>query len=307
MKPITIIIFLSFFVTSNAQDTTTALTRPKLEKMPVQIFNSDRAILANTTETIRKGNMAFRVTHHFGDIAGDFGGLKNFFGLDNNVDFRIGFAFGLGDKLDLMAARVKGASAQSQQWELAVKWKMVEQSVGGPGFSVALFANHVVATNAASTFPNRENSYKGFSERSSNAFQLIIAKKMGKVSLQLNPTVVTRGYNISYDQDAFFALGGAGRIPIIDNKINFLFDYFHPFRSDAVKDSFRLVDIHFADPVGVGLEFVTPGHHFRLNFTNATEILENRFIPRTITSWGDGRFRWAFTISRTFRLWLPKK
>jgi hypothetical protein len=307
MKPITAFIFLLSCIQINAQDTTTTVVRAKPEKMPVQIFNSDRAILANTTETIRKGNLAFRVSHHFGDIGGNFGGLKNFFGLDNAVDFRIGFALGLGDKLDLMAARIKGASLRQQEWELAIKWKMVEQAVGGPGFSMALFANHVVATNTASTFPNRENSYKGFSERSSNAFQLIIAKKIGKVSLQLNPTVVTRGYTISYDQDAFFALGGAGKIPLIENKLNFLFDYFHPFRSDAVKDSFRLVDIHFADPVGVGFEFVTPGHHFRLNFTNATEILENRFIPRTITSWGDGQFRWAFTISRTFRLWLPKK
>jgi hypothetical protein len=131
---------------------------------------------------------------------------------------------------------------------------------------------------------------------------------MGKISLQLNPTVVTRGYSISYDQGTMFALGGAVRVPIIESRLNLLVDYFHPFRSEAVEDSFRINDnIEFHDPLGIGFEFLTSGHAFRLNFTNATEILENRFIPRTITSWGDGQFRWCFTISRNFRLWSPGK
>ncbi|HQV60653.1 MAG TPA: DUF5777 family beta-barrel protein, partial [Chitinophagaceae bacterium] len=62
-------------------------------------------------------------------------------------------------------------------------------------------------------------------------------------------------------------------------------------------------NIRFFDPLGVGFEILTSGHIFRLNFTNATEIVENRFIPRTITSWGKGQFRWGFTISRNFTLW----
>jgi hypothetical protein len=104
-----------------------------------------------------------------------------------------------------------------------------------------------------------------------------------------------------------FALGGAIRVPVIENRLNLLVDYFHPFRKEAVEDSFRVNEnIRFYDPLGVGLEFITSGHHFRLNFVNNTEILENRFIPRTISSWGKGQFRWCFTISRTFTLWREK-
>lgn len=298
MRLLTAIAFLAF-LNCSAQDS--------LVKKPIQIFSSDKAINAQTPETVGAGKMAFKVSHNFGDIAGDFGGLKNFFGLDNTTDVRIGFEVGLTRNFDLIAARSKGASLRQQQWELAMKWRMIEQAENGAPLSVALFVNHVVATNKASTFPNRENSYKGFTERSSNAFQLILAKRFGNFSLQLNPTVVTRGYSISYDQGTMFALGGAMRIPIVQNRVNLLFDYFHPFRKEAVEDSFRINDnIRFYDPLGFGLEFITSGHHFRINFTNATEILENRFIPRTITSWGDGQFRWAFTISRNFRLWLAK-
>lgn len=174
--------------------------------------------------------------------------------------------------------------------------------------SVALFANTVIATNKASTFPNQENSYKDFSDRVSNVLQLIIARKMGKISLQLNPTFLTRGYAISYDQKTMFALGGAIRLPLVENKLNLLVDYFHPFRRQAVADSFKVNDnFEFSDPLGIGFEIITSGHVFRLNFANTTEILENRFIPRTISSWGKGQFRWCFAISRTFTLWRDKK
>lgn len=131
---------------------------------------------------------------------------------------------------------------------------------------------------------------------------------MGKVSLQLNPTLVTRGYAISYDQKSIFALGGALKVPVMRN-LNLVVDYFHPFRSQSSRDSFAVqaTPLKFFDPLGIGFEIVTPGHVFHLNFTNATETLENRYIPRTVTSWGKGQFRWGFTIARQFSLWRPKE
>lgn len=279
------------------------------EKKPVEIFVSQKVINANTTQTVPKGKTEFKVTHNFGDIAGDFGGLKNFFGLDNNVDVRIAFQTGIGNKMDLTFARSKGASKQQRLWELGLKYQLLQQMENDPShpLSLAIYANAVVASNTATALPNQDHSYKGINQRTSNVIQLILAKKMGKVSVQLNPTYMARGYKISYDQRNFFALGGAIRIPI-SQKFNIVADYFHPFRSQASKDSFRIKEnVRFYDPLGIGLEVVTGRHVFHLNFTNATEILENRFIPRTVTSWGKGQFRWGFTISRQFTVWKPKK
>ena len=97
-------------------------------------------------------------------------------------------------------------------------------------------------------------------------------------------------------------MGGAIRIPL-SKKIVILADYFHPFRSQRSIDSLG----KFYDPLGIGFEIVTEGHVFHLNFTNAVDILENRFIRKTVTNWGDGEFRWAFTISRNFMLFRDKK
>lgn len=279
------------------------------DKKPVEIFTSQKVINANTTETVGKGKMEFKVSHNFGDIAGSNGGLKNFFGLDNNTDVRIAFQTGIGKKLDLTFARSKGASLQQKLWEMGLKYQILQQLENDPShpFSLAIYGNAVIASNKTSSFPHQDNSYKGIAERTSNAFQLILARKFGKISLQLNPTLVTRGYSISYDQQTIFAMGGALKIPL-SRRFNFIVDYFHPFRSQSSKDSFLLKDnIRFSDPLGIGLEVVTGRHVFHLNFTNATELLENRFIPRTITSWGRGQFRWGFTISRQFTLWKPKE
>lgn len=286
----------------------------KKDKEPasVEIFSSQKAINANTTELVAPGKMEFKITHNFGDFAGKFGGMKNFFGLDQATDVRFAFEFGLSKHIDVTLARARGTDAgrQQRQFEFGLKWKMMDQKENDPShpIAVSLFTNFVIASNTASTTPNLDNSYQDFGDRTSETVQLIIARKFGKVSFQLNPTIVNRGYAVSYDQETFFAMGGALRLPL-SNRFNLIVDYFHPFRRQSVKDSFavRPTPVHFYDPLGVGLEILTGRHVFHLNFTNATEILENRFIPRTTTSWGKGQFRWGFTVSRQFNIAKPKK
>jgi hypothetical protein len=301
MKKLIAGFFILSAITVYSQDST--------EKRPVQIFSSGRTINANTTEMVGAGKMDFNVTHNFGDIAGKFGGIKRFFGLDDATDVRIGFTVGLCDKFQLGVARYKGASAYARLFELSGKYLVMQQRENDPShpLAIAFFANIVASSTTASPNPNQENSFRGFSDRLSDVFQLIVAKKIGKVSVQLNPTYFTRGYSIRYDQKNIFSLGGAIRVPL-GGRFNLVVDYFHNFRNQSSRDSFIVNNnTRFYDPLGIGLEILTSGHVFRLNFTNATEILENRFIPRTVSSWGKGGFRWGFNISRKFNLWREKE
>ena len=244
----------------------------------------------------------------FGDVAGDAGGIKRFFGLDNASDIRIGFQTGLTDKLNLITARTRGGGFIQNQWELGFKYQLLNQvddDTKNP-VSMTLFVNNVLSTQKSSSLPNQENSFENFSDRMSQVAQLIVARKFGKVSFQLNPLYLHTNYVMPNDDQSIFALGGAIRVPV-SNKIILLADYFHPFRSESSKIFFRTQNVKFYDPLGIGVEILTEGHVFHLNFTNATEILENRFIRRTVTSWGDGEFRWAFTMSRNFVLKKNKK
>jgi hypothetical protein len=299
-------LFVPFLALS--QDETEKTEKPK--GTPVEIFTTDKAINATTTTLVGKGKMDFNVVHHFGDIAGKQGGLSNFFGLDNATDTRIAFEVGLGKRLDMTVARYHGASVQQKIMELNMKYLIAQQLQDDPSHpvSILLFANVVAVGSKSSKIPNTENYFEDFGSRLSNAFQIVIARRMGRVSLQLNPTLVTRGHAVSYDQKTIFAMGGAIRFPVSTN-VNIIVDYFHPFRSEASKDSFAVLPtpLKFSDPLGIGVELIKGRHSFHLNFTNSTEIVENRFIPRTVHSWGKGQFRWGFTVSRQFTLWKPKK
>ena len=61
----------------------------------------------------------------------------------------------------------------------------------------------------------------------------------------------------------------------------------------------------FHDVFGIGVEILTAGHVFHLNFTNARNILENRFLAHTTGSWGEGQFRWGFTPHGTLGYSTP--
>jgi len=277
----------------------------------MKVFYSQKLINANTVEVLRKGIMEFRVSHAFGDIGGSNGGVKNFFGLDNSFDVRIGFQAGLTNRLNVLLSRSKGASPVQQLYEIGLKYQFLRQEENDSKhpLSLTLFANSVVSSMNANDQEDQENSFKKFGDRTSEVVQLMIAKKIGKISLQLNPTFVTREYVINGDDKSLFSLGAGARIPLTSRFV-FIADYFHTFRSQASKDLFAdpgRGSLHFYDALGLGFEILTAGHIFHLNFTNATELLENRFIPRTVSNWGEGQFRWSFTISRNFIIFRDKK
>jgi hypothetical protein len=287
------------------------------EQKPVKIFNSERAIVSNTTEPVGRGKMQFVVVHYFDDLAGSNGGLKNFFGLDNSMDVKIGFNIGLTDRLDLTIARAKSGHPRPQLrmekiYELALKYQLMRQLENDPSHPFAMsffFSNTISAMDTAKT---NFYDFKDFGDRMSQVYQLIIAKKFGKVSLQVSPTLIRQGYLINNDlQRTMFALGGTVRFPV-SKSFNMIVDYIHPFRSKESEDAFKSISnfnpgIKFYDPLGIGFEILTSGHVFHLNFTNATQVQEARFIPYNVKSWGEGEFRWGFSIARSFVLWRPKE
>jgi hypothetical protein len=282
--------------------------KKKEEKQPAHLFYSPKLINANTVYMMPKHVLEFRVTHNFGDIGGKFGGIKNFFGLDNAVDVRIGFLYGLSKRLTIAAARYKGDLPIQRIYELGLKWLVLQQFEKDPSHpvSLALYGNAAVATLKSGTNPTGEDFVDGFSDRLSNVAQLMLAKKMGRLSLQLNPTLVHRNHALAWDKKTIFAMGGGARLHL-GGHYSFLVDYFHTFRDDETKQAFASRGTRFHDALGVGFEILTEGHVFHLNFTNATDLLENRFIPNTRSSWGKSQFRWGFTVARDFNLFYKKR
>ncbi len=105
-----LILTLALIAASNillAQDSLTMLLDKEaiVQKKPkkyVPAFAGTQLVNARTTETLHKYQLAFGVGHKFGDMGGDFGGEKSFFGLENSTDVRISFDYGVSDKLTVL-------------------------------------------------------------------------------------------------------------------------------------------------------------------------------------------------------------
>ena len=243
--------------------------------------------------------------------------------MDNAADVKISFQIGLGNRLNIVAARTRGDEGSvgdndvrvgpiQKMWELGLKYQFLKQENDSKHpVSITAYVNTVVSsmdTAGINRAAYEEVDFgNGTANRWSQLVQLMIARRFGNISLQLSPTYVHTGYVVKgKDDKSIFALGGGLRLPIT-KKFFLIADYFHTFRSQESKDFLESHDIHLHDVLGVGVEILTEGHVFHMNFTNARNILENRFIPRTYSSWGDGQWRWGFTISRNFILFRDKK
>lgn len=282
----------------------------KKEKNPVTAtFKSPQIINGQSSETMHRHDLRFVVMHRFGDIAGTYGGVQTFYGLDNSSDILIGFDYGLTDRLSLGVGRAKGSpngtnTDQKQLFYLNGKFRLIRQSTNNKmPFSVTLFGNGVSSGMTSQTTVNSDADFQKFSDRLSYTAQAIISRKFSEnLSVALLPTYVRRNYVSFMDMNNIFALGLGGRMKLT-HRMAFILDYFMSFRSQKSKDYFlQQKGFRFYNPLGVGLEMETGGHVFNFIFTNSTAILENQFIPSTSSSWTKGGFRWGFSISRTFTL-----
>ncbi|ULQ51069.1 DUF5777 family beta-barrel protein [Flavihumibacter fluvii] len=264
-------------------------------------FKGTHLINSRTNETIKKNEIDFRVSHRFGDIAGEYGGENSFFGLENSTDIKISFDYGITNRLTAGISRAKGATAIRQLYEGSLKYKLLEQTANNKmPVSVTAFTNAVVSSMASNTKANTPDHFDQFSDRMSYTGQLIIARKFSdRFSLMLIPTFVHTNYVIASDQNDVWAVGVGGRLKIT-KRMSLIVDYYKTFRGSNSIAQFKTKGLKFYNPLGIGLEFETGGHVFDFNFTNSTALLENQFIPYTTTSWLSGQFRWGFNISRIF-------
>ncbi|SIO41169.1 DUF5777 family beta-barrel protein [Chitinophaga niabensis] len=269
----------------------------------IATFKSTRIINGQSNETLKKGELDFRVAHRFGDLGGEAGGSKTFFGIDNSTDIRIAFEYGITDRLMVGLSRAKGSGNFSQMYEGLAKFKILQQTIDNRiPLGIAVFGNAVVTSMKSSTVESDAAYFDNFSSRMSYTGQVILSRKFGNIlSLAVLPTYVHRNRVVHMDVNDMFAVGVGGRLRF-SKRLALVVDYFLPFREQASKDYFEGRGVKFYNPLGVGLEIETGGHVFSVNFTNSTAILENQFIPETTSTWLEGQFRWGFNISRRFSL-----
>jgi hypothetical protein len=299
-----VILFTTCLWTSKlaAQDLTTIANKneekPKNEVV-ISSFKNFKIVNAQTPMTVPKHNLEFCISHRFGDVAGNAGGVNTLFGFYSISDILFSFDYGVTNNLDLGVGVYKGIGPFDDSYYGSLKYKLLQQTTNNkvPVF-VTLFADANIAAGPASTDPTSDADYASTADRLSYLAQLIIARKVTRqFSIEVLPTYLHRNLVLNGDENDLFALGGGARYRIT-KRFSIIADYFHPF--SAFRSNNELIDVSFYDPIGIGVEIETGGHVFTINLTNSTGIFENEFIPYTTSNWMKGQFRLGFNIGRDF-------
>lgn len=162
------VLFLSAFNGYGQVELEQALTKTgNTHEKVTATFKSTRLINGHSNETIYKKELDFKVDHRFGDIAGSNGGIRKFFGLDNSTDVRIGFEYGISDRLTIGLARAKGANAVQQLYEGSLKYKLFQQTTDDyiPVGLTLFGSNTIAAVQANKDDPTAPTAYENFSDR----------------------------------------------------------------------------------------------------------------------------------------------
>ena len=268
-------------------------------------FKTTKIINAESIETVKAKTMDFRITHRFGNIgAASGGGGHTLYGFDNSEDIRISFDFGITDKLMLGIARSK----KSENIDGVLKYRFLEQTTSNKiPLTIAFYGNIALTARVASQlYGGTINTTEKFIHRFSYISQLILARKFNSsLSLELLPTYSHRNFVKSYinpdngaeEQNDLFALGVGGRIKLT-KRFAILADYFYTLSDYRNNNS----TLPYYAPLALGIEIETGGHVFHLNFTNASAVIANEFIPNTNDNWLKGGYKFGFNISRVFNL-----
>ncbi|GIV28344.1 MAG: hypothetical protein KatS3mg027_2158 [Bacteroidia bacterium] len=305
----TLLLNLCFIQILLAQDDLLNLVNTNNEKQYVfATWKTYRLGNAQTTETIKKNHLEYRILHRFGNIADANKTLNQIahttFGLDNPTDIRMSLEYGVTNDISLGIGR----SRINELIDISGKWRLLKQTTDfKTPVSIALFesigyttmsTDRLYSNVAVKNFPTRE------AHRFNYVTQLIIASKINSwFSFELLPTWLHRNFIVQTlnsntsveDGNDYLIIGAAARFKLT-NRVTFFADYFynfHPYFKNNPNTSM---------PLSVGFEIETGGHVFTLFFANNSAIIENNYLVNTIDSWAKSQIKLSFCISRTFSL-----
>jgi hypothetical protein len=161
-------------------------------------------------------------------------------------------------------------------------------------FSAAIIGTAYGTYMTASSDELSVTSFPEMIHRFNYAMQLSVTRKFHpRISVALMPSYVHRNLVNINDQNGLFSLGGAANIKVTKS-IGLIAEYFYNINTAEMRED-------YFNSLSFGLEWITNGHNFTLNFTNARGFGELQYIALNTADWSQGQFRFGFTITRTFK------
>jgi hypothetical protein len=281
MKNLLAILFLVFpALITVAQDTETT------EDLPVDAPWATATLIDNqTVVSPYKGGLEFEIHHRFGLMKN---GIEDLFGIYAASNIRLGFNYGITDRIMLGAGTTKDYKLQDLQWKYAI---LQQTQSGRIPVSVSYYGNAVIDARAEDAFgPAEQYSWM---HRFSYFSQIIVSRMLNdRFSLQVAPgfiyyNAVDEGY-----KNANFSIHAGGRAKIVGyNSIIVEYDQLLTKQDIETQPKPNL---------SIGYEISTGTHAFQLFVANYSQIINQRNLMYNTNDFSNGDFLVGFNITVRF-------
>lgn len=246
---------------------------------PVETFWTPTLIAQTTTENLQARNLNVTIMHSFGIATRSV--VRNFFGLDNIQNVRLGLDYGITDRWSVGIGR----SSLLNVVDLRTKYALMRQnSDGSDPLSISLKGDLGIVT---------QENRQPFKDDISTLVSGIVSKKINdKISLQLSPMYSYFSSVRTGRENHLFSIGMGSRIKFAD-RYSLIAEYYPVIgnRNAGTSNAFSL-----------GLNIQTGGHVFQLFFASSEWHLEQYVVANNREQFWTGDFRFGFNVNRIFGL-----
>lgn len=239
-----------------------------------------------TTFSPYKGSKVLEIQHRFSQIKE----IADIFGIYGSANTRIGFTYGITDRIALGLGTTRAYMQQDLNWKYAI---LRQTTSGSMPISLSYHGNAVLDARDSKYF-GPEEDYQ-FAFRLSYLNQLIVSRKFGeKVGIQVAPTFVY--YNAvpeGYRNDNY-SINFGGRFQVLGFHA-IVIEYDQPL-VQPTGDNAKTIQPNLA----FGVEIGTSTHSFRVFASNYNNIVKNRSVAFNDRNPWDGDFQFGFNISIRF-------
>jgi hypothetical protein len=249
-------------------------------------FDAPRVVTFYTVESLPRKEFHVSIMHNFGTVDN---GARNLFGLDNGANVRLGFEYGISDKLSAFVGR----SSLDKMLDGGFRYALLKQTkdnkmpvslslMGAAGFTAAEY--RFIANPGYST-----------SDRWSSSFSVLIARKFSeKFSLQVAPLYVNFSRvgperNLDGLNTAYFSVVNSARLKV--TRRTSLTAQFAPSFDNQIRNN-----------IGLGVDIETGGHVFQIFFINNPSFNDMYLLAGQNGDIGAGQYRLGFNVNRTFAI-----
>lgn len=284
MKALIIIVLLLAFTSESL--VAQMERRRTITDEPVEVFLTMSLITMATSSNLQQNNMNSTIMHNFGLVSS---GLEEFWGLDQGAAVRLGFDYGITDRLSIGIGR----TSREDNVDLRFKYTLLQQMKSDKiPVEVSLKGDLGINTQ-------QERRFDFSNQDRLNMFgSIMVARRFSDaLSLQVAPmishfnTVVIETTDQNPKHTHFgTSIGGEYRISL---KHSVSFEYFARL-GETTKGT--------KNPMAISWQIDTGGHVFQMFFMNGNWFTEQHLLARTKDDFFTRDFRLGFNVNRVFGL-----